>query len=110
MQIGQYGKFNSVWNIVVDVRDDKLLIIDGDGVKKQIASKNFEPREGNVATAVVYEGTTYLVTKSKKIISLVSNKYMKWDDKHPIRQGILSVRGIERLKQVLKHEQQDLVL
>jgi hypothetical protein len=110
MKIGQYGKFNNEWYIVVDVRGDKLLIINGDGVKKQIASKNFDPKEGSVAPTTRYEGTDYIITKTNKIISLTTNKYMKWDDNHPIRKGILAVKGIERVKQMLKYDQMELAL
>jgi|TARA_R110000851_G_C12980920_1_gene556334 hypothetical protein len=110
MLLGQYGTFNNVWSIVVEVRADKILIIDGDGIKKQIALNNFKPREGNVALRVWYEGAEYLITKSKKIISLTTKKYMKWDDKHPIRRGILAVKGIDCLKQLMKFKQTELPL
>ena len=110
MQVGQYGKFNGVWNVVVDVRGDMLLIIDDKGVKKQIAEKNFVPREGNICRQVRYEGVDYLITKSNRIISLVSKKYMKWHDTHPIRKAILELRGIDLCKQVLKYSQGELPL
>jgi len=110
MQLGQYGKYQGTWYIVVELRGHLILIMNEHGGKLQIKASNFEPREGNVAKLVHYEGTKYLITKDKRIISLTSNKFMGWDDKHPIRQAILSLKGIDRCKQVLKFNQQELPL
>lgn len=105
MNIGQYGQFNGVWNIVLEVRGDKLLIINQCGTKKQIASKNFIPRVGSCARTVYFNGTSYLVTKSQQIISLTSGKFMRWHQEHGVRKAILNLRGIEQAKEVMRNTQ-----
>ena len=110
MQLGQYGKYQGNWYIVVELRGHLILIMNGDGKKVQIKESNFEPREGNVAKRVRYEGTEYLITKDKRIISLTSNKFMQWHETHPIRNAILNLKGIERCKQLLKYSQSELPL
>ena len=110
MEIGQYGRFNSEWYIVLDVRETKLLVINGSGTKKQIASKNFEPRANQIARVVRYAGTDYLITKTKLIISMTSYRLMQWSKKHGVRKSILALKGIERCKAVLANSQYKLEL
>lgn len=105
MNVGQYGQFNGVWYIVVEVRGDKLLLINEAGTKKQVASKNFVPRVGNVARTVYFNGTSYLVTKNQQIISLASGKFMRWHQEHGVRKAILNLRGVEQAKEVLRNTQ-----
>lgn len=112
MQTGQYGKFEGEWYILLEDRGNLALVIGVGSDKKQIKKSNFvvASDKPNVCDRVTYEGTDYLITKSKRIISLDTNKYMKWDDKHPIRKAILGLKGLDRAKQVLKYRQGELVL
>lgn len=110
MKLGQYGKYQGRWYIVVALRGHLILIMGEGGNKLQIKASNFEPREGNVAKQVRYEGMDYLITKDKKIISLQTNKFMQWHETHPIRNAILNLSGIDRCKQVLRYSQAELPL
>jgi hypothetical protein len=102
MQIGQYGTFNNVFHILLELRGNKALIINSGGIKKQVLLSNFEPRLGNVCRLVYLNGHGYLITKSKLIISRTTSKFMKWGANHPVRLRLLGITGIESCKEVMK--------
>ena len=111
IEVGQYGQYKGKWYIVVDVREDRLLILgESNQDKKQISPKNFVVREGNKAKQIWYQGTAYLITKTKRIISLLSFKYMNWHENSAVRKSILAMTPIESCKNILMNSQSKLPL
>lgn len=90
MIIGQYVKYQHQTGIVVGNNangTNKVLL--SDGKQYGIAERNLEAR-AEVATAVEYDGSYYLVTPKLNIISLRTGRLMKWTDQNEQRQCILA--------------------
>jgi hypothetical protein len=105
MEIGQYGQYKGEWHIALEIRGNKVLIINEGGSRKQILQSNFNVRTGNLARKVYFDGVWYLVTKTNRIVSLLSNKFMNWHTTHPIRNRIINTRGIQMARSVLANHQ-----
>ena len=85
IKLGQYVSYKQNTYLVVDVRNEKLLIMNKDN-KVQVNASSVEV--ANLHPAKEIDG--YLVTGKGMIISLVSHKEMKWDDNHGIRKTLLA--------------------
>ena len=85
IQLGSYVTYKQNTYLVVDVRNEKLLIMNRDN-KVQVNASSVEVT--NLRPAKEIDG--YLVTAKGMIISLTSHKEMKWDDNHGIRKAILA--------------------
>ena len=83
--LGQYVTYKQNTYLVVDVRNEKLLIMNKDN-KVQVNASSVEVT--NLRPAKEIDG--YLVTGKGMIISLTSHKEMKWDENHGIRKALLA--------------------
>lgn len=90
MMIGQYVTYQNQTGIVVGNNangTNKVLL--ADGKQYGIAERNLVARK-EVAIAVEYDGSYYLVTPKRNIISLRTGRLMKWTDEMEQRQCILA--------------------
>lgn len=85
IQLGSYVTYKQNTYLVVDVRNEKLLIMNKDN-KVQVNTSSVEVT--NLRPAKEIDG--YLVTAKGIIISLTSHKEMKWDDNHGLRKALLA--------------------
>jgi hypothetical protein len=85
IKLGQYVTYKQNIYLVVDIRYEKLLIMNKDN-KVQVNRTSIEVT--NLRPAKEIDG--YLVTGKGMIISLTSHKEMKWDNNHGIRKALLA--------------------
>ena len=90
--LGKYVEYKSKPYLVVDVRDNKVLLLNPEiNSKIQVLISNIKLLNYKPANLVNYRGNDYLVTAKELIISLVSHKVMKWDASNGGRIAILAL-------------------
>jgi hypothetical protein len=95
LEPGRYVNFdNNIWIVTKQNTNGTWQIynpnLEGVNSKKSVAEKNLGIRP-EIAKIVTYRGQEYLVTPNETIISLVSNKKMKWNSNDGNRIGILQL-------------------
>jgi hypothetical protein len=95
LEPGRYVNFdNNIWIVTKQNTNGTWQIynpnLEGVNSKKSVAEKNLGIRP-EIAKIVNYRGQDYLVTPNETIISLVSNKKMKWNSNDGNRIGILQL-------------------
>ena len=96
LQVGQYIYYKGYFYIVVELRDEKVLILNPSQRTIQVNASNCRPTDA-YARKVTYKGKPYLVTEKGLIISLTTNKVMKWPLTNGDRIGVLDKAGWESL-------------
>lgn len=96
IQIGSYVMFRTTIFVVTKFcANGTVQILDplneGVDAKKSVAEANLELLAYAPMKSVSYKGTDYLVSVRGLIISLRSNKPMKWDDNNGNRRAILGL-------------------
>lgn len=94
VEVGRYVKYKQETFIVTKQTANGMWQIynpnkEGAQSKKNVSIKSIMPQIEK-AKIVGYDGGNYIITPKNTIISLSTNKIMMWDEKHPIRQGILN--------------------
>ena len=97
LEIGRYVKYNNETYIVTQVNDNGTVQIynpklEGAAAKISVSSKNLTPLESK-AVVVEHKDAKYLVTPKDSIISLTTNKIMKWTEENGDRKAILQKAG-----------------
>lgn len=95
---GRYVKFNNETFIVTKFNKNDTVQIynplkEGTAAKKSVSKTNLEPL-ANKANIINYKTTDYIVTSKGIIISLDTNKAMKWGEENGNRRDILSLYKI----------------
>lgn len=90
MQAGSYVRYKGVVSIVTSTCNTTAKIMNPrkSGVKLQVKLENLADT-GKAAPIVEYKGKYYIVTKFGCIISLTTEKVMKWADNNGDRLGVL---------------------
>lgn len=95
IESGRYVKHQGETYIVTKINDNGTVQIynpnkEGTDAKKSVAERNLEvtTNKGNI---VPYRGAEYIVTPKGTIISLTSNKIMKWGEENGDRKAILAL-------------------
>lgn len=99
IQIGSYVDFQGVTYVVVKHNANSTIQVlnplsEGVEAKKSVAPSSLELLAYAPMKSVSYKGTDYLVSVRGLIISLRSNKPMKWDDNNGNRKAILGLAGL----------------
>lgn len=94
-EIGRYVKYKDGTYIVTKINDNGTIQIynptlEGPSAKLSVSEKNLSPID-NKAVIVEYKGAEYIVTPKKTIISLATNKIMKWGETDGNRKDILQL-------------------
>jgi len=77
--------------LVVSSDDDKAVVLFEDNKKMEYSRTSVQLLEKQTfCTLVVHKGNEYLVTPKDTIVSLRTNRIMKWGDEHPTRREILN--------------------
>jgi predicted NAD-dependent protein-ADP-ribosyltransferase YbiA (DUF1768 family) len=95
IESGRYVKYQGETYIVTKINDNGTIQIynpnkEGTDAKKSVAERNLEvtTNKGNI---VSYREAEYIVTPKGTIISLTSNKIMKWGEESGDRKAILAL-------------------
>ena len=96
IQIGSYVMFREVTFVVTKFNTNATVQIlnpldEGVDAKKSVAEANLVALSCKPMQIVTYKGTNYLVSVRGLIISLRSNKVMRWDDSNGNRRAILGL-------------------
>ena len=96
IQIGSYVDFQGVTYVVVKHNANETIQIlnplsEGVDSKKSVNRLNLEVLPYAPMKVISYKGTDYLVSIRGLIISLRSNKVMRWDSDHGNRKAILGL-------------------
>lgn len=91
MEVGNYVLYKGNHYLIVDVRDSKRLILNNEGNKLQVNVSSLTATTLPPAVKLSYRGSEYLVTVKGLIISLATDKVMKWDENHGCRVAILQL-------------------
>ena len=95
MEIGSFVKYNGQTYIVTQFNADKTIqiynpLLEGAAAKISVAKRNLETLS-NKAKIVNYRNTDYIVTPKGTIISLETNKAMKWLENDGNRVAVLTL-------------------
>lgn len=90
IKVGSYVRYKGVVSIVTSIKDGKAKIMNPlkSQVKLNVLLTNLEDT-GKCAAVVTYNKRDYLVTKYHIIISLTSEKIMKWGNESGERKMIM---------------------
>ena len=93
--IGDYVKYKGEYFVIVDFNEDmslfKLLNVTNNA-KVQVAARNVHATPFNPMDAVTHQGATYLRSKKGCIISLKTNRVMKWDANNGNHKAIMAAK------------------
>ncbi len=89
MKIGNYVQYKSEIFIVCEIIGDKAKILSPTIGKRFVKMDKLTYTNKRPAKLMTFHGTQYLVTGKDMIISLATNKIMKWKQYHNERVTIL---------------------
>lgn len=87
---GTYVVYKMKHYIVVEVMGKMVKLLSPEHGKKCVLKYKVTPTGHIPAVIVKYGNTSYIVTAHFLIISLTTNKVMKWNDNHGMRIAILA--------------------
>jgi hypothetical protein len=95
LEVGQYVEYQGTTYIVTKFNKNGTIQLlnpldDSEKGKVSVAAKNIKPTKFK-GTIVEYRNIKYIVTSKGQIISLSSNRAMKWPENHGTRRHILSL-------------------
>lgn len=95
LEIGRYVKYKEGTYIVVKLNTNGTIQIynptlEGSSAKISVSEKNLSPLD-NKAAIVQYRDGEYIVTPKNTIISLTTNKIIKWGDDNGDRKAVLTL-------------------
>jgi hypothetical protein len=98
---GRYVKYKGQIFIVTEMKEGNLVQIynpnlEGAKAKRQVSKENIEPMDKKAAM-VTYKEVPYMVTPKGTIVSLVTNKAMRWGDENGDRKAILILAQMENM-------------
>ena len=93
MQIGNYVQYKSELFIICEIIGDKAKILSPTIGKRFVNMVNLTMTNKRPAKQVNHRGTKYLVTAKELIISLATNKIMKWSNTNGYRLQIILKAG-----------------
>ena len=98
---GRYVKYKGQIFIVTEMKEGNLVQIynpnlEGAKAKRQVSKENIEPMDKK-AVMVTYKEVPYMVTPKGTIVSLVTNKAMRWGDENGNRKAILILAQMENI-------------
>lgn len=97
IQIGSYVSYKNKTYIVSAINSTKLMIVSPTANTLQVGIKSVEILNHKPAKIVSYRGVNYLVTAKELIISLTTNKIMKWNETDGNRIAILNKLNQEQV-------------
>ena len=104
IETGRYVKYKGETYIVTKRNNNGTIQIynptlEGTSAKKSVAERNLETLNSS-AVIIPYKNSSYIVTPKDTIISLTSNKIMKWAEDNGDRRNILSIANNKRSQAV----------
>jgi hypothetical protein len=96
--LGSYVIYKQAYYVALgyDGKLVKLINPTLSNMKRNVSTKHLSKTDVK-CNEVMFEGNPYLVTLRDTIISLTTNKVMKWSDEHREREGILIEAHSQRL-------------
>lgn len=93
--IGDYVKYKNEYYVVVDFNDNMTqfkLLNPTTNVKVQVAARNISATPFEPMVAVSHQGATYLRSMRGMMISLTTNRVMKWDANNGNTKSIMAAK------------------
>ena len=97
VQLGSYVSYKNKTYIVSAINGTKLMIVSPTANTLQVGIKSVEVLNHEPAKIVSYRDANYLITSKGLIISLTTNKIMKWNETDGNRIAILNELNQEQI-------------
>ena len=97
IQVGSYVSYKDKTYIIAELKGNLIMIVSPTANTLQVGIKSVEVLNHEPAKIVSYRDANYLVTAKGLIISLTTNKIMKWNETDGNRIAILNELNQEQI-------------
>ena len=97
IQLGSYVSYKNKTYIIAEIKGNLIIIVSPTANTLQVGAKSIKVLNHEPAKIVSYRDTDYLVTTKGLIISLTTNKIMKWNETDGNRIAILNELNQEQV-------------